>query len=243
MPDIATLMLMTIPIGVMRHIADLIRSIVLIRAQYLQCLVLIISDGVIAYQLVGHRNVQQFCGHAPPVMDFLIVKVSPMELELLQELVFTTGIGKIQRLFRRHSHEYLNHREDTLTEDTLVHITLQLEHSLRHIHARTFQLDMEQWHTINQQQHISTTVTCQRIRSLKSWLSYYLITTLPSTNLLRIVDLQINLLAHVVGILRIITFDTDVATINLLIDLVRRMPRINLINNLLHLRSRQRIVA
>ena len=66
-----------------------------------------------------------------------------MELELFQETVFATGIGKIQRFVWRHRHEDLHHREYTFGKDALMHIAFQLEHSLRHIYSRTLQFDME----------------------------------------------------------------------------------------------------
>ena len=135
MPNVTTPVFVSVPVRVMGHVADLVSGIILVRAKHFQRLVLIVSNGVIAYQLVSHGNVQQLSGYASPVMDLHIIEVSPMKLELIQETVFTAWIGKVQSLLRCHRHEYLYHREDTLTKHAFVHITLQLEHSLCHIHT------------------------------------------------------------------------------------------------------------
>ena len=102
---------------------------------------------------------------------------------------------------------------------------------------------MEQRHTVNQQQHVTTSVTCQRVRGLESRLAHNLVATLARTNFLRVIDLQIDLLTQIISILRIVTFDTDVTSVNLSVDLVGRVPSVHLVNDLLHLRGRQRTVA
>ena len=77
-----------------------------------------------------HRYVEQFHGHAVPVENLLVVEIRPMELELLQESVFPAWVGKVERFLRSHRHKNLYHGEDAMREDTLVHVTLDLEHRL-----------------------------------------------------------------------------------------------------------------
>ena len=94
---------------------------------------------------------------------------------------------------------------------------------------------MEQWHTIDQQHQVATTIACQWVCCPEMGLAHDLIAALPCTDLLWVEQLQIYFLAKVMNVLLIIAFDHDLFAINALVNLVRSMPLIHLIDNLLHL--------
>ena len=84
-----------------------------------------------------------------------------MEVEFWFEIFFFARIGKIECLFRSHGHENLYHLEDTVAEYTFVSITLNLKGSLTYIYFGTFQFDMDHRHPIDEQHHITPSVTAQ----------------------------------------------------------------------------------
>ena len=198
-------------------------------------MVLIISDGIVANELVSHGDHQQLCGHALPVEYLVVIKVSPVELCLLYKTLFSSWVGKVAAALWCHGYEYLHHREDTTTEHALVHIAFLLVDGFRHILTRAFQFDMEQWHTIDQQHQIATTIACQWVCCPEMGLAHDLIAALPCTDFLWVEQLQIYFLAKVMNVLLIVAFDNDFLAINALIDLVGCMPLIHLIDDLLHL--------
>ena len=178
MPDVAASVLMVIPVGLVGDVANPARCIVLVRAQHLQGRVFVIRDGIIPNQLMSHRDIEQFAGHAVPLKYLVIVEVSPMELKFILEQVFTARIGEVERLFGGHGHKYLHHGENAAAEDSFVHVAFQLKHRLRHIHAATLQLHMDNGHTVDEQQHIPSAVARQRIRGSETRLAHNLVTAL-----------------------------------------------------------------
>ena len=129
-----------------------------------------------------HRYIQEFGGYTVPVENLLIVKVCPMELKFFLETVFSTRISKVECFLWGHSNENLNHRENTTTENTFVHIAFQLKHGLRHIHTTTFQFYVNNGHTVNEQHYITTTVTCQWVSCTETRLTHNLVTALTCTD-------------------------------------------------------------
>ena len=103
---------------------------ILIGAQHLQCLVFIISYCVIAYQLVSHRNVQQFRCYLMPIEYLIIIEVCPMELEFFSKALFFAWICKVERFLRCHSYKHLNQRKYALTKHALVHIAFYLPYGI-----------------------------------------------------------------------------------------------------------------
>ena len=78
----------------------------------LERVVLGIGDCVKADQGVGHRDIEELGYDLLPVVNRLIVKVCPVEIECLVEFSIGAGIGEVHGFFRFHSHENLNQRED-----------------------------------------------------------------------------------------------------------------------------------
>ena len=108
-----------------------------------------------------HGDAEQIGYNSPPVSYDCVVKVFPMEIEFRLEILFFARIGKIECFFRSHGHENLHHLEDTVVEYTFVGITLNLKGSLTYIYFGTFQFDMDHRHPIDEQHHITPSVTAQ----------------------------------------------------------------------------------
>ena len=161
-----------------------------------------------------HGDAEQIGYDSSPVSYDRIVKVFPMEIEFRLEILFFSRIGKIECLFRSHGHENLYHLEDAVAECAFVSITLNLEGSLTYIYFGTLQFDMNYRHTIDEQHHIATSVSAQRVRSLETRLPCNLVAALPGTDFTRIENLQIDFFAVIVCISRVVAFDAYLSAID-----------------------------
>ena len=190
-----------------------------------------------------HRDAEQIGHNSPPVSYDGVVKVFPMEVEFRLEILFFARIGEIECLFRSHGHENLHHLEDAVAEYAFMGVALNLESSLTYIYFGTFQFDMNHRHTIDEQHYIASSVTAQRVRSLEARLSGNLVAALSGTDFTCIENLQINFLAVIVGIGRIVAFDAHLSAIDKHIHGVWTVAQIYLINDLAHLACGKRIIA
>ena len=102
---------------------------------------------------------------------------------------------------------------------------------------------MNHRHTIDEQHHIASSVTAQRVRSLETRLAGNLVAALPSTDFSCIKNLQINFLAVIVGIGRVVAFDAYLSAIDKHIHGVWTVAQIHLIEDLAHLTCGKRIIT
>lgn len=88
---------------------------------------------------MGHGNGEEAFCHSVPFIDGLVVLITPSEDKLAIETtvfitVLTPGIGKIPGFLRRHAHENLHEREESL-ENMLIGVELNLVQCVRPWHA------------------------------------------------------------------------------------------------------------
>ena len=87
MPDVASLVVVVVPVCLAHTLPYFCGCKILVRAKHLQCLVLVIGNGVITQHLVSHRDRQQVGSYALPVVYLLVVEVCPMEVERRGEVL------------------------------------------------------------------------------------------------------------------------------------------------------------
>jgi len=68
---------------------------------------------------VSHGNGEKGVGNIFPVVDWFVVEVCPVEVEVFIECAVGSGVGKIYGFFRRHGDEDLNEGEE-IGEDMFV---------------------------------------------------------------------------------------------------------------------------
>ena len=122
-----------------------------------------------------------------------------------------------------------------MREDTFVGVFLDLVHRLSHIHTASFQLNVDNWHTVDEQHHITTTGSAKRMFRLEPWLTDNLIDTLSCSYLTSIENGQINLFSEVYLVVRVVPPYHHLTAIDKLVHLVRVLQRIHLSHDLLHL--------
>ena len=110
-PDVATQLLTRFPAGAAYLVGNCVGSVVLIAAHDLQHAVRVIGYCIEANQLMCHRDRQQCGGDPFPVVDRLVIEISPMEVIIRIELAVRTWIGKIQCFIRIHGDKNLNQRK------------------------------------------------------------------------------------------------------------------------------------
>ena len=238
-PDIAPQLFSGFPVGTAHLVGNGIGSVVLITAHDLQHTVRIIGNGVEANQLVCHGNGQQRGSNALPVIDRLIIEVSPVEIVIRVEFSIRAGIGKVERFLRIHGHKNLNQRKQP-GENSFSGVFLNLVCGLADGDAAFLQLDMNHRHPVDQQHQIPTPVIGQLVPGRKLRLLHNLITALPGGNLPTLIDLQGNFLAEVGCIIRIVPLDGDAAAVDEAVQAQRCAQGGDLLNDLLHLPIRQR---
>ena len=160
MPDIAAQLLTGFPAGTAHFVGDRVGCVILIAAHDLQHAVRVIGHCIEANQLMCHRDRQQCGGDPFPVVDRLVVEISPMEVIIRIELAVRAGIGKIQRFIRIHGDKNLNQRKQA-GKDTLSRILLDLIGSLTYRDPAFLQLDMNDGHSVDQQHQIPSPVIHQ----------------------------------------------------------------------------------
>ena len=122
-------------------------------------------------------------------------------------------------------------------------IFLDLVDCLRHVHARAFQLDVDDGHTVDKQRHVAPSGACQRMLGLELRLAHYLIDALSGTYLPCVEYLQIHFLAIVGLVLLVVALDFHQSATDELAYLVWILQSIHLCDDLLHLRVGEREVA
>ena len=221
MPDETTAVLVIIPINLVDTLPNFVDCMILVTAQHLQSLILVICNGVISNYLMSHRNGEKIRSYALPVIYFVIVVVCPMEVETRRKVLALSRVSEVESFFWSHGNEYLNQGEDSMAKDSFMGIFLYLIDRLSYVNTRTFQFNMDDRHTIDEQHHIATSCCSKWMFGLKSWLTNYLIYTLSCTNFLRIKDFQIDLFAVVSFIFFVIAFDLHQTSIDKLVHLIR----------------------
>ena len=108
MPDIAAILIFIRPTPHGNTAGNAGSRIVLVAAHDFQNTVGIVGHGVEADELMCHRDGKQVFGNVLPVVQRLIVGISPMEVEILVKYPLRAGIGKINCLIRLHGDENLH---------------------------------------------------------------------------------------------------------------------------------------
>ncbi len=153
-----------------------------------------------------------------------------------------TGIGKVDCVIRIHSNKDLNKPEDAC-KDTLVGVLLNLVIGLAHRDATPLELKVNNWHAVNEQTKVTTTVIKQLIFSAINWLLSYLIPAITCCYFLAVVNFETNLFAKVSGVVWVITFDADCFTVDERIERKRCSKGFDLLDNLSHLTIGQRLIV
>ena len=117
-----------------------------------------------------------------PVVQRLIVGISPMKVEILVKHSVWAGISKINCLIRLHGNENL-HQGEKPGEHTFMGIFFDLIICLTHIHAAALELAVDQRHTVNQQHKIAPAIGQNRTSRLEHRLLGNLVATLSGGNL------------------------------------------------------------
>ena len=86
-----------------------------------------------------------------PAIYRLVVEVCPVKIVVSIEASRSPGIGKVEHLLGVHRHEDL-HQGEEAREDALVAILLDLVCGLHRRHFTTFQLYMDEGHSIDEQE-------------------------------------------------------------------------------------------
>ena len=102
---------------------------------------------------------------------------------------------------------------------------------------------MNDWHTIDEEHHVASTIGRKRMLGREFRLTHYLVHALSSTNLSGIEDGEVNLFAAVIGVCRVITTNNNLTTVDKLVDLVWVTKTVHLGHDLLHLTIGKRIVT
>ena len=220
MPDESAPVQMVVPVSFLHHVAYLAHGKILVAAQHLQGLVLVVGNGVESHHLMGHRDGEQIGSHLLPVAHYGVVEVFPMEVELLLEPPFRARIGKVEGFFWRHCHIDLHHREDAVLEDSFVNVSLDLIASLAYVYLASLQFDVNHGHSVDQEHHVSPSVAQHRVGSLEFRLSYYLVAALSGRDFHRVENLQIHILAEVVGVGFIVALDAHLLAVDESVHLV-----------------------
>ena len=134
MPDISAILIFIRPTPHGNTTGNAGSSIVLVAAHDFQNTIGIISNCIKTNQLVCHRDGEQILRNVLPVVQRLIVGISPMEVEILVKYPLRAGIGKINCLIRLHGNENLHQGEQT-GEHTFMGVFFNLIICLAHIHA------------------------------------------------------------------------------------------------------------
>ena len=107
-PNIPAALLAAVPLRFGNHIRNRTGGIILIAAHNFQHAVRIIGHGVKADQLVRHGDGQQLGGNLFPIVDWLVVKIRPVEVVIGVEFSVGTGVGEVDGFFRVHCHKNLH---------------------------------------------------------------------------------------------------------------------------------------
>ena len=189
-----------------------------------------------------HRDGEQILRNVLPVVQRLIVGVSPMEIEVLIELTVRSGIRKINRFIRLHGNENLDKGKEP-GKYAFMGIFLDLIICLANIHTTALQFAMDQRHTIDQQHKVATAIGQNGTSRLKHRLLGNLIATLTCGNFLSIIDFQTDFLAEVQFICRIVALDSNGLAVDKAIELQRCAQTGDLVKNLFHFAVGQRNIV
>ena len=148
MPDIAATLIFICPVPHGNAAGNAGSRVILIAAHDFQYPVSIVSYCVKSNQLVCHRDGEQILGNILPVVQRLIIGVSPMEVEVFVEHSIRAGIGKINRLIRLYGNKNL-HQGEQAGEHTFMGVFFNLVISLAHIYAAALEFTVDHGHTVN----------------------------------------------------------------------------------------------
>ena len=134
MPDIAAILIFIRPTPHGNTAGNAGSRIVLVATHDFQNTVGIVGHCIKTNQLVRHRDGEQILRNVLPVVQRLIVGISPMKVEILVKHSVWAGISKINCLIRLHGNENLHQGEQT-GEHTFMGVFFNLIMCLAHIHA------------------------------------------------------------------------------------------------------------
>ena len=158
-----------------------------------------------------------------------------METEALIDLPSGAGGREVEHFFRVHGDEHLDQGEDA-GEDSLVQVLADLIDGLARRDARALELDVDQWHAVDEQHHVATADTCQFARRGELGLLRDLVPRLASGNLLRAEDLEGYLLATVELIVCIVSRNGHGLAVDESVKFQRGSQGRHLLQDLGHLR-------
>ena len=241
-PDVAAQTIAPVPMDLGNAIGNTACRIILIAAHDLQNAVRAVRHSIKPDQLMRHGDGQQIRCDPVPIVDRLVVGVSPVKVKVLVKFPFGAGIGKIQRFCRLHRHKNLNQGKNT-GEDSLVGVFFNLIGSLCHGNTALFQLDMNDGHTVDEQHEIAAPILQHLGLACKLRLLRNLIAALTSGDLPSVVDLQGNFFSEMQHVIGIVTRDGHGFSVNKAVQLHRCAQIGDLLQNLLHFSVSQRRVV
>lgn len=125
MPNMAASLILFSPFSFLYSAGDRPCSIVLITAHDFKGSVRIIGNIIETDHFVGHWDGKQMLCDLLPIVHWLVIEISPMEIVVVIELAVRTGVSEIKRLIRIHRYKDLNERKQP-GEHTFVGIFLDL---------------------------------------------------------------------------------------------------------------------
>ena len=152
------------------------------------------------------------------------------------------GIGEVDGVVGGHGHEDL-HETEQAGEHAFVRVFFDLIGRLADGYAAFLELDMDQWHAIDEEHEVAAPRVQHRVLGWIDRLLNDLVGAFASRDLLAVIDVETDFLAEMRHIFFVVTRDRHGTPVDERIERERRSQGLDLLDYLCHFPVRQRVFA